>query len=225
MNTGVGDAVDLGWKLAAVLSGWGGAHLLESYEAERRPIGLRNIAASGAAMAGRDSWRALWRPTIGDASPEGEAVRAEIATAFDAEQRKVTEILGIEAGYQYVDSPIIWPEAGERPDPNSARYVPTTFPGARLPHVWLEDGSALHDRVPFDGFTLLRLAPELDTREMEGALRETGVPLAAMDVAEPRVREVYAARLILLRPDLHVAWRGSAPPRDAGALAARVTGR
>src|SRR6185436_17034979 len=94
-------------------------------------------------MAGRESWRAA-------------ATLSEMAQRFDVEQRKVTEILGIEAGYQYVDSPIISPEIGERPDPNNRSYVPTTWPGARLPHVWLDDGSALHDRLG-SGFTLLRL--------------------------------------------------------------------
>ncbi len=99
MNTGVGDAIDLSWKLAAVLAGWGGTHLLPSYEAERRPIGLRNVRASTAAMQGRRGWR-----SAGD--------RAEMGARFEIEQRKVTEILGIEAGYRYVGSPIVWPERG-----------------------------------------------------------------------------------------------------------------
>jgi 2-polyprenyl-6-methoxyphenol hydroxylase-like FAD-dependent oxidoreductase len=92
MNTGVGDAVDLAWKLAGTLAGWGGPGLLTSYEAERRPIGLRNIKASGAAMAGRDSWRAAWSPSVHDQTPEGARQRAEVARLFDIEQRKVTEI-------------------------------------------------------------------------------------------------------------------------------------
>ncbi|MGH8649744.1 MAG: FAD-dependent monooxygenase, partial [Burkholderiales bacterium] len=137
MNTGVGDAIDLSWKLAATLAGWGGPQLLASYETERRPIGLRNVKASGAAMSGRMSWRAAYHPDIHTNTPAGAAIRAEMASRFDVEQRKVTEILGIEAGYRYVDSPVIWPEAGDGPDPDNPRYVPTTWPGARLPHVWL----------------------------------------------------------------------------------------
>ncbi|MBV9600507.1 MAG: FAD-dependent monooxygenase [Chloroflexi bacterium] len=209
MNTGVGDAVDLAWKLAGTLAGWGGPGLLESYEPERRPIGLRNIKASGAAMAGRDSWRA--------------ARGAEMARLFDAEQRKVTEIQGIEAGYQYVDSPIIWPEDGERPDPDAARYTPTTWPGARLPHVWLEDGTALHDRLGV-GYTLLRLGGTSDTWGLENAVRQTGAPLDVLEIGDRAAREVYGCDLVLVRPDLHVAWRGNSAPAEAEAIASRVTG-
>jgi hypothetical protein len=176
-------------------------------------------------MAGRDSWRALWRPSIRENTPEGAQVRSAIASAFDAEQRKVTEILGIEAGYQYVDSPVIWPEAGERPDPNSVRYVPTTWPGARLPHVWLDDGTALHDRLGFDGFTLLKLRTSADTSPFERALRGTGMPLSVLSVSDTAVRDLYGCDLLLVRPDLHVAWRGDTPPAHPDSVAARVTGR
>jgi hypothetical protein len=211
MNTGVGDATDLAWKLAATLAGWGGPHLLRSYEAERRPISLRNIEASGAAMAGRESWRAA-------------TTLAEMAQRFDVEQRKVTEILGIEAGYQYVDSPIVAAEAGERPDPNNRAYVPTTWPGARLPHVWLDDGSALHDRIG-SGYTLLRLGgTQADTSALVSAVHVTGAPLDVLDVADAPVRELYGRDLVLVRPDLHVAWRGDEAPSDPVGLAARVTG-
>ena len=156
MNTGVGDAIDLSWKLAATLAGWGGPQLLASYEAERRPIGLRNVKASRAAMTGRLGWRAAYQPNIKDNTPEGAATRAEMAALFDIQQRKVTEIPGIEAGYRYVNSPIVWQEPGDGPDPDNPVYVPTTWPGARLPHVWLSDGTALHDRLG-PGYTLLRL--------------------------------------------------------------------
>jgi hypothetical protein len=211
MNTGVGDATDLAWKLAATLAGWGGPQLLHSYEAERRPISLRNIEASGAAMAGRESWRAA-------------TTLAEMAQRFDVEQRKVTEILGIEAGYQYVDSPIVAVEAGERPDPNNRAYVPTTWPGARLPHVWLDDGSALHDRLGA-GYTLLRLGgTRASTSALVHAMRGTGAPLEVLDLADEQVREIYGRNLVLVRPDLHVAWRGDEAPSDPVGLAARVTG-
>src|SRR6266699_878422 len=95
IHTGVGDAIDLSWKLAAALAGWGGPQLLASYEKERRPIGLRNVKASRAAMSGRLSWRSAYHPDIRKNTPEGAAIRAEMASRFDFEQRKVTEILGI----------------------------------------------------------------------------------------------------------------------------------
>jgi 2-polyprenyl-6-methoxyphenol hydroxylase-like FAD-dependent oxidoreductase len=210
MNTGVGDAIDLSWKLAATLAGWGGPLLLDSYETERRQIGLRNVKASGAAMQGRQTWRA--------APPE------EMGPQFDAEQRKVTEILGIEAGYRYVDSPLICSETGEAPDPDNRQYVPTAWPGARLPHVWLEDGSALHDRLG-PGYTLLRLGDTpADTALLEDALRANGAPLEVVDVPDLRSRELYERDLVLVRPDLHVVWRGDGVPKGYQCIVARAIG-
>ena len=210
MNTGVGDAIDLAWKLAATLAGWGGPELLAAYETERRPIGLRNVKASGAAMDGRLTWRAA---TSLD----------EMARMFDTEQRKVTEILGIEAGYRYVGSPLICDEAGG-PDPDNRAYVPTTWPGFRLPHVWLDDGTALHDRLG-NGYTLLRLGSMPEAGALEGELRATGAPVERLDVSDAHARELYGYDLILVRPDLHVVWRGNRAPDDARVVAAIATGR
>jgi 2-polyprenyl-6-methoxyphenol hydroxylase-like FAD-dependent oxidoreductase len=225
MNTGVGDAIDLSWKLAATLAGWGGPRLLASYEEERRPIGLRNVKASGAAMSGRLSWRGAYHPDIRKNTPAGAAIRAEMASRFDVEQRKVTEILGIEAGYRYVGSPLIWREDGAGPDPDNSRYVPTTWPGARLPHVWLNDGAALHDRLG-PGYTLLRLAgSQTDVSGLERALRATGAPLDVLDIHDQPVREIAGFDLLLVRPDLHVVWRGNRLPDETGTVAAVATGR
>jgi hypothetical protein len=224
MNTGVGDAIDLSWKLAATLAGWGGPQLLASYEFERRPIGLRNVKASRAAMSGRLSWRAAYHPDIRKDTPEGATIRADMARRFDVEQRKVTEILGIEAGYRYVGSPIVWPEPGDGPDPDNPQYVPTTWPGARLPHVWLKDGTPLHDRLG-PGYTLLRLGgATVDTSNIERALRATGAPLDVLGIVDAAAREIYGCDLLLVRPDLHIVWRGNQLSEDAGTIAAVVTG-
>jgi 2-polyprenyl-6-methoxyphenol hydroxylase-like FAD-dependent oxidoreductase len=224
MNTGVGDAIDLSWKLAATLAGWGGPQLLASYEMERRPIGLRNVKASRAAMSGRLSWRAAYHPDIRKDTPEGAAIRAEMARRFDVEQRKVTEILGIEAGYRYVGSPIVWPEPGNAPDPDNPQYVPTTWPGARLPNVWLKDGTALHDCLG-PGYTLLRLGgTPVDTSNLERALRANGAPLDVLNMDDDAAREIYGCDLVLVRPDLHIAWRGNQFSEDAGTIAAVATG-
>lgn len=225
MNSGVGEAIDLAWKLAAVLQGWGGPGLLGSYEIERRQVGERNVAASTFAAKGRRGWRAEYRPCLRDNTPEGAAARAHLAEVADREQRKSNDMIGAELGYRYVDSPIIWPEPGEGPPHEFIDYVPTTWPGARLPHVWLDDGTALHDRIG-DGFTLLRLGgTRADTAALERAVRATGAPLDVLDVADATPREVYQRDLLLLRPDLHVAWRGNEPPGDPERLAAIVTGR
>ena len=112
MNSGVGDAIDLSWKLAATLQGWGGPGLLASYEIERRQIGARNVEASRHASRGRRAWRAAYRPNIRDHTPEGAETRANLARIADVEQRKSNEMIGAELGYRYVGSPVIWPEAG-----------------------------------------------------------------------------------------------------------------
>jgi len=156
MNTGIGDAIDLSWKLAATLQGWGGSNLLGSYEAERRQIGERNVAASRHASLGRRRWRAAYRPNIRDNTPEGDETRANLARIADIEQRKTNEMIGAELGYRYVGSPFICSEPGEGPADDFMNYVPTTWPGARLPHLWLKDGTAVPDRTG-DGFTLPRL--------------------------------------------------------------------
>ena len=142
-----------------------------------------------------------------------------------SQQRKVTEILGIEAGYRYVDSPIIWHEPGDGPDPDNPAYIPTTWPGARLPHVWLDDGSALHDRLG-PGYTLLRLGgTHADTSSLERSFRELRAPLDVLDVASKRAREIYEYDLLLVRPDLHVVWRGNELPANAASIAMAATGR
>ena len=225
MNTGVGDAVDLSWKLAATLAGWGGPQLLASYEVECRPIGLRNVKASRAAMTGRLGWRAAYQPNLRDNTPDGAATRDKMAALFDTEQRKVTEISGIEAGYRYVDSPIVWREPGDGPDPDNPSYAPTTWPGARLPHVWLSDGMALHDRLG-PGYTLLRLGgTHVDTSSLVRSFHELRAPLEVLEVAAERARDIYQYDLLLVRPDLHVVWRGNELPQDAAKLAMAATGR
>jgi len=224
MNTAVGDVTDLAWKLAATLQGWGGPALLNSYLSERRQIGLRNVAASANAAGGRVAWREAWKPNIADDTPEGAATRAAVAKVADTEQRKTNEILGIEMGYRYIDTPLIWHEPGEAPDPNSRQYVPTTWPGARLPHVWRDDGRSLLDCLS-PNYTLLRLGgTRVDTSALENAFRELGAPLATLDVAEAAPHAVYGFDLLLLRPDLHIVWRGNQAPEDAPMLARIATG-
>jgi len=223
MNSGVGDAVDLSWKLAATLQGWGGPALLKSYEIERRQIGERNVGASRYATIGRRKWRAMWKPDIRDHSPEGEAARTSLAAIADVEQRKSNEMIGAELGYRYVDSPIICNEP-DGPEHDFREYRPTTWPGARLPHVWLGDGTPIQDRIP-DGYTILTLGgTTADTGGLGRALRARGAPADVLEIPDAVARDVYGYDLILLRPDMHVVWRGKAAPPDPAAVAAIATG-
>ena len=224
MNSGVGDALDLSWKLAATLAGWGGPQILRSYEIERRQIGDRNVGASRYATLGRRKWRGLWRPNITEHSAAGEETRRKLGAVADVEQRKSNEMIGAELGYRYVDSPIIYNIPGG-PEHLFRKYEPTTWPGARLPHVWLADGTPLQDRIPTDGFTVLKLANgKADARGLEAALRARGAPASVLDVPDPVAREVYGHDLIVLRPDMHIVWRGDAAPDDPAAIAAVATG-
>jgi 2-polyprenyl-6-methoxyphenol hydroxylase-like FAD-dependent oxidoreductase len=223
MNSGVGDAVDLAWKLAATLRGWGGPMLLPSYELERRQVGERNVGASRYATIGRRRWRSLWRPTIRDDTPAGRQTREILSTIADREQRKSNEMIGAELGYRYVDSPVISNVPGG-PEHLFREYQPTTWPGARLPHVWLDDGTPLQDRIP-DGYTILRLGrTQIDVSGLGAALQAYGAPVTVLDVSDQVAREVYGFDLLLLRPDMHVVWRGNDAPDNAAALAATATG-
>jgi 2-polyprenyl-6-methoxyphenol hydroxylase-like FAD-dependent oxidoreductase len=200
MNSGVGDAIDLAWKLEATLRGWGGPKLLASYEVERRQVGSRNIAASRYAAQGRRKWRSLWRNLD------------ELVAVAEVEQRKSNEMIGAELGYRYEGSPILAEEPGG-PEHPLREYKPTTWPGARLPHVWLAGHVAIQDLIG-PGYTLLRL----------GGSKTEFPPFKALDIPDAAARDLYGYDLILLRPDLHIAWRGNRLPADPAALAALVTG-
>ncbi len=223
MNSGVGDATDLAWKLAATLKGWGGPGLLKSYEVERRQVGDRNVGASRYATIGRRKWRGMWRPDIRENSPAGAETRKKLAAVADVEQRKSNEMIGAELGYRYVDSPIICNIPGG-PEHLFREYRSTTWPGARLPHVWLGDGTPLQDKIP-DGYAILKLAgTKADTSGLQRAIATHGAPVKVLDVPDHVAREVYGYDLVLVRPDMHVVWRGNAAPEDAAKVAAAATG-
>jgi 2-polyprenyl-6-methoxyphenol hydroxylase-like FAD-dependent oxidoreductase len=223
MNSGIGDAIDLSWKLAATLRGWGGPGLLRSYEIERRQVGERNVGASRYATLGRRKWRSLWRPNIRDKTPAGEQTRQVLSAMADVEQRKSNEMIGAELGYRYVDSPIICNLPGG-PEHLFREYQPTTWPGARLPHVWLDDGTPMQDCCP-DGYTILKLGgTRADPSGLEQAMRSRGAPVTVREVPNRIAREIYGYDLILIRPDMHVVWRGRAPPEEPAEIAAIATG-
>ncbi|AJE48435.1 FAD-dependent monooxygenase [Celeribacter indicus] len=223
MNTGVGDAIDLSWKLAATLQGWAGPNLLRSYEVERRQIGDRNIGASRYASQGRRKWRGQWRPGFNDDTAEGQALRDNLAQVADVEQRKTNEMIGAELGYRYVDSPVIWDEPGG-PEHLFRSYNPTAWTGVRMPHVWLAPGQSINDG--FDrGYSLVRFSDKTDAvSELAAAFKRIGAPFRVVDLPDPKLRELYGRDLFLLRPDLHIVWRGNALPQEPMTLALLATG-
>jgi 2-polyprenyl-6-methoxyphenol hydroxylase-like FAD-dependent oxidoreductase len=224
MNTGVGDAIDLSWKLAATLAGWGGPQLLASYETERRQVGERNVAASRFASMGRRAWRAAYRPEVREPGPAGDAARRDFAAFAEPEQRKSNEMIGAELGYRYDGSPLIWHEEGEPPEFDPLVYRPSTWPGTRLPHAWLASGEAVQDLLPPD-YALLKVGPtRSDPGALAAAFAERSVPLRIVEADDDVVRAIYGRSLLLLRPDMHVSWRGDELPANISDLVAIVSG-
>jgi 2-polyprenyl-6-methoxyphenol hydroxylase-like FAD-dependent oxidoreductase len=220
-NTGIGDAVDLGWKLAAVTSGWGGEALLASYELERRPIAVRN--GDWAA----ENWEADNQipsgPLLEEETTAGEAARREAAALVEKFRRKEYATVGVQLGYRYDGSPICVPDAADAPPDRSDVYVPSTCAGCRAPHAWLADGTSTLDHFG-RGFTLVRTVPRVDSEPLELAAATRGVPLSVLDIDSPVVAELYEEPLVLVRPDGHVAWRGRSLPEDVAGLVDIVRG-
>ena len=215
MNTGVGDSVDLGWKLDALVRGWGGPKLLSSYEVERRPVGIRNVTeASGNLDRMLSSRLCPPPPETFQPGAEGDAARKKYGDWFTQTMRREWSTLGIHLGYCYDASPIVWPEERRTPSDDAGAYTQTSRPGSRAPHVWLSDGRSTLDLFG-RGFVLLRLGAQApDAKSIVIAAAQRHLPLSVVTIDEPEVVKVYEKRLVLVRPDGHVAWRDDVVPRD-----------
>jgi len=222
MNTGMGDAVDLGWKLAAVLSGWGGAGLLASYDAERRPVGLRNARWSSGNFK---NWRprAHW-PNLLDRTPEGEQCRREVGESFRTSLHDEWVSWGIQLGYRYEGSPICVADGSSATPDDAGVYVQSARPGSRAPHAWVAAGRSTIDLFG-DGFVLVDFSqsPGL-ARPMLDIARELRVPMRQECIPDEHVAALYGAAWVLVRPDGHVAWRANDLPPDIAALIRKVAG-
>jgi 2-polyprenyl-6-methoxyphenol hydroxylase-like FAD-dependent oxidoreductase len=223
MNTGIGDAVDLGWKLAAVLQVWGGPHLLESYEIERKPVAFSSVTASSETYLHETSLPA--HPAIAEKSAEGEAARRQFAEALRGRRGQGNERLheGVKLGYSYEGSPIIWPDQAKAPLIKGGDFIPSCRSGARAPHAWISEGFSTLDLFG-DGFVLLRFDPGTDESSLIAAAAVRQVPLRVVDIDKPEIAALYDRKLILVRLDGHVAWREDACPDDAFALIDRARG-
>jgi 2-polyprenyl-6-methoxyphenol hydroxylase-like FAD-dependent oxidoreductase len=223
MNTGIGDALDLGWKLAAVLHGFGGPLLAASYDAERRPVGRRNRDASARHTDIRVAISALYSDALLEGGGAGEAARSAAGARIAALGNAENESWGIEYGYCYAASPIIRHEAGARAPDDSVRYEPTTVPGVRLPSILLADGRFVHDLLG-RWFTLLAVGAPPCAALAEAAMRR-GVPMELLRLDDAAADTVYGrGTLLLVRPDQHIAWRGRGGTRDADAVVAEALG-
>jgi 2-polyprenyl-6-methoxyphenol hydroxylase-like FAD-dependent oxidoreductase len=223
MNTGLGDSVDLGWKLAAVYHGWGGPHLLETYESERRPVGIRQCDEAMENFARYGSRKPV--PHVTDETEEGARVRRELGKRLsNANSQAWENPLNTHLGYRYEGSPIVVSDGPLPPEPEDSRvYVQTSHPGCRAPHAWLADGRSTLDLFG-RGFTLMRFPGAPDTAALASAMAKRNVPFEAVDVAQADIAALYERKLVLVRPDGHVAWRGDALPTDVTALTDRIRG-
>lgn len=223
MNTGIGDACDLAWKLDAVLSGWGGEGLLSSYEAERRPVAWRNSQRSMTNSDTIDFVMAQVPDDIERPGPEGDADRARLRENVLWMARQFNSA-GVHLGHRYSGSPIVVPDGTLEPPDDFAHVVQTTWPGARAPHAWLAPGRSTIDWYG-KGFVLAAAAEAAPAATgLAGDLSRRGLDTRVEVCEAPHVRALYSAPLVLVRPDGHVAWRGDTPPGDAGPLARRVGG-
>jgi 2-polyprenyl-6-methoxyphenol hydroxylase-like FAD-dependent oxidoreductase len=219
-NTGIGDAVDLGWKLAATLQGWGGPALLGSYEQERRPIAVRNVTEASS------NWKAdsqlVPSSVLGRTDAEGERARATAGELIRQSRGKEFRCTGIQLGYRYRDSPICLPDGTPEPPDEPDNYVPSTWPGCRAPHVQLPDGSSVLDHFG-RGFVLV-ISGAADPSGLVEAAHRGGVPLTVLRLDDPVAARLYERPLVLVRPDGHVGWRGDQAPADPVAVLDRLRG-
>jgi len=211
MNAGIADAADLSWMIAAVLSGWASPAILDAYEAERQPITEQvSRFTMDIALKIMQQRRAVpaeieWPGAI------GEDTRARIgreAHDIDLYQQCAA---GLNFGYFYEGSPIIAYDGEPHPAYTMHDFTSSTVPGCRLPHLWLSKGRSIYDALGPD-YTLIRLDPTVGVSGIVKAAAQRGVPLTVLDVDAPDALSLYPRKLVLVRPDQHVAWRGDAEP-------------
>lgn len=218
-NTAIEDAVNLGWKLAAVLKGQAAPRLLDSYQAERKPLAQRNTAYAKGFADSLGNYEPV--PEIEDDTPAGEAARRRAGEYFARHGRSEFNIPGITFGGRYDGSPAIEPD-GTQPPPDTANvYVPTACPGGRPPHVWLPDGRSLFDCFGLE-WSLLCLSRHPGAAFVEAA-KHRGIHLTVLQLQNEEARDLYGADFALIRPDQIVAWRGN-DDRSADTVFARLTG-
>lgn len=215
-NTGIADAVDLGWKLAAVASGWAGQGLLDSYEAERRPVALFNREMCANLM---EAWRRFAQlAALG-------AAREQLAGFLEQEAYQLDNV-GIHFGYGYGNSPAVCPVpagTGQTPPPwHWAKVTPVPWPGSRVPSVRL-GGTSLYGLLG-TGFTLVDLSAADAGGELAKEAAQRGMPFTRVGCDDAAVRAAWGCDLVLVRPDQHVAWRGNGAPPDAGSVLSQVCG-
>ncbi|WP_395700924.1 FAD-dependent oxidoreductase [Aquabacterium sp.] len=223
MNAGIADAVNLSWHLSAQLRGWAAPAALDAYERERRPITEQvSQFAMNHAQAMIKARRAV--PANIEAPGEaGDAARAAVGREAFALNVQQFCCAGLNFGYFYDGSPLIAYDDEPPPSYSMGDFVASTVPGCRAPHFWLRDGRSLYDAFGSD-YTLLRTQPDADTTALMRAAAAGGLPLTLLNLSGETLPSAYRHRLLICRPDQHVAWRGDDPPAEPMALVDRLRG-
>jgi hypothetical protein len=225
MNTGVTEAHNIAWKLAARIKGWGGEGLVASYDAERRPVALYNRDHVKRCAAGAFEWQFSTTQAVLAEGSAGAAARAEVGAEFERKVSRLYESLGVEIGYRYRESPIICRDESPEPPHEDRRYIPTTFSGARLPSGLFDNGTAVFDALDPAGFTLLAPADAADElAPMQRAADAACVPIRVVPIREPHLVRLYEKRFVMVRPDQHVCWRGDRIPDNCTSVIDTVRG-
>jgi hypothetical protein len=223
MNAGIADATNLSWLLAAALEGWADPAILDCYEAERLPITeqVSRFAMNHAQQMSKARKSIPAEIEADDA--EGDRVRAAIGkSAYDLNVQQYC-CAGLNFGYYYQNSPIIAYDGEAPPAYSMGDFTPSTVPGARVPHLWLNDGRSLYDAMgPY--YTVLRFDRQVEVEALLVLAKARNVPLVLLDVESENYADSYSHKLLLARPDQHVAWRGDAVPGDAGELIEIIRG-
>jgi 2-polyprenyl-6-methoxyphenol hydroxylase-like FAD-dependent oxidoreductase len=227
MNTGIADAIDLSWKLEAVLRGWGGPELLRSYGIERKPVAERAVKEASGNLGRMLAARRKAPPELAfQPGIEGDAARKEYGGWYTEMMKREWYSSGIHLGFNYYHSPVVCADGSVEPPDQVSDYIQTGRPGHRAPHVWLRDGRSTLDLFG-RGFVLLRFAADGKAAKTDfcDVARERGVPLEVVDLLqEVEARKVYDADNVLVRPDGHVAWRSNALPDDVEDVVDTVRG-
>jgi len=226
MNMGIADAVDLSWKLEAVIKGWGGQGLLESYTIERRPVAMRAVSEASRNLGRMLATRSKAPPEEAfHPGPEGDAARQEYGQWYTDTMRPEWYSIGVHLGFNYYHSPVVWRDGTEEPEDRISDYVQSGRPGHRAPHFWLDDGRSSIDLFG-KGFVLLAFNGAGQDLDLVRSAAEAGrVPLKIVPLTVGNdVLEMYGARLVLVRPDGHVSWRGDTIPGDFEAVLNLVRG-
>lgn len=226
MNAGIADGVHIAWLLSNVLQGWADPAMLDAYEAERQPITEQVSRLAMQSMV--DTMEAIGKgtppPSLSSRyNPAGIAIRKVMGSKLHKLNVAQFAPEGLNFGYYYQGSPIIEYDDEPAPSYTMGSVTPSTVPGCRLPHFWIKPGESVYDRLG-PAYTLIRFDPRLDIKPLVTAAEAARMPLAVLDLMKPEGDAAFRHRLLIVRQDQHVVWRGDGLPQAPAQLVAKLCG-